>query len=152
MNHEDTKARSFVGGRKKLHRLSTITAILPEAQEKVISEVVDSIFSVHSNLGAGLLESVYEECLILELEAREIPFRRQLPIPIQYMGRKLSVAFRLDLLVADFLVIELKAVENLLPVHEAQLLTYLKLASKRVGLLVNFNVPLIKDGIHRLAK
>ena len=137
---------------KKTNRLKSITSSLPDSQEKVVSEIVDSLFAVHSNLGPGLLESVYEECLAFELSDRKINYQRQVSVPIQYRSRKLNLGFRLDLLIEDFLVIELKAVENLLPVHEAQLITYLKLAAKPIGLLVNFNVPMIKDGIHRLVK
>jgi GxxExxY protein len=104
---------------------------------------------VHKQLGPGLLESTYEECLCHELHLRGIEFQRQLDLPVIYKGLKLDCGYRIDLLVNDTVVVELKAVEQLLPVHEAQLLTYLHLARKPVGLIINFNVPLLKDGIRR---
>nr|VFJ55211.1 MAG: GxxExxY protein [Candidatus Kentron sp. FM]VFJ55799.1 MAG: GxxExxY protein [Candidatus Kentron sp. FM]VFK10976.1 MAG: GxxExxY protein [Candidatus Kentron sp. FM] len=111
---------------------------------------MDAAYRVHSALGPGLLESVYEVCLCHELEKRAIPFQSQLVLPIVYDNVTLDAGLRLDLLVDDCLVVELKAVERMLPIHEAQLLTYLKLTDKRLGLLINFNVPLIKDGIRRM--
>ncbi|HZU52514.1 MAG TPA: GxxExxY protein [Holophagaceae bacterium] len=113
-------------------------------------EIVDAAFKVHSSLGPGLLESVYEVCLVHELEKRGLDVVRQIKVPIEYDGRRLDSGLRLDLLVADAVVVELKAVEQVLPVHKAQLLSYLRLTGKPVGLLINFHVPLIKDGIQRM--
>jgi|SRR5690348_17144339 len=111
--------------------------------------IIGAAIEVHKQLGPGLLESTYEECLCHELNLRGIQFQRQLDLPVLYKGLKLDCGYRLDLLVEDRVVVELKAVEQILPVHEAQLLTYLHLAHKPVGLLINFNVPLLKDGIRR---
>ena len=101
---------------------------------------------MHKNLGPGLLESVYKVCLCFELENRGLPFKCELMVPLAYKNRKLDFGFRLDLLVDDKIIIELKAVESFLPVHEAQLLTYLRLMEKQVGLLINFNVPFLAKG------
>ncbi len=111
--------------------------------------IIAGAIEVHRHLGPGLLESVYEAALARELAMREIPFLRQHDIPVIYKGEPVGVGFRIDLLVADSVIIELKAVEKLTPVHESQLLTYLKLAKMRVGLLINFNVPFLRDGIVR---
>ncbi|OIQ96526.1 hypothetical protein GALL_214630 [mine drainage metagenome] len=113
-------------------------------------QVVDAAFAVHKTLGPGLLESAYEVCLGIELNRRGINFESQLPLSIVYQDITVDSAFRLDILVEDRLIVELKAVERLLPIHEAQLLTYLRLSQRRLGLLINFNTPLIKDGIKRL--
>jgi GxxExxY protein len=113
--------------------------------------VVDSAFSVHRELGPGLLESVYEVCLCRELTLRKIPFAAQVSLPITYKGLRLDAGLRLDLLVADSIIVELKSVQRIDPVFEAQLLSYLKLTGLRLGLLINFNVPLIKHGISRVA-
>jgi GxxExxY protein len=114
-------------------------------------QVVDAAFKVHRSLGPGLLESAYEICLGVELSHRGLICETQVPVNITYGGVTVDSAFRLDLLVDGRLIVEIKAVEKLLPVHEAQLLTYLRLSSRRLGLLINFNVPLIKQGIKRLA-
>lgn len=118
--------------------------------ERIASEVVDSAFKIHSTLGPGLLESVYETCLAHELSKRHLNFQTQVSFPIIYDGVVLDSGLRIDLLVEDVLVVELKAVETMLPLFEAQLLSYLKLTNKRLGLLINFNVPKIKDGIRRM--
>ena len=97
-----------------------------------------------------MLESAYEQCLFYELGKRDIPAIAQLALPIVYDGHKIDAGYRIDLLVDDCVILELKAIESLLPIHEAQLLTYLKLADKRLGLLINFNVPRLKDGIRRM--
>ena len=115
-------------------------------------QAVDSAFAVHKALGPGLLESVYEECLCYELTSRGIDTPRQVQQPLTYKKVRLASGYRLDVLVGGLLVIEVKAVEVLLPVHTAQLLTYLKLSDFRMGMLINFNVPLIRDGIRRLIK
>jgi len=111
--------------------------------------IVDSCYEVHRHLGPGLLESVYENCLEIELKHRGIKTDRQVPVPLKYKNVDLEKEFYIDLLVEDKIVIEIKAVETMIPVFEAQLLSYLKLADKRLGFLVNFNVPLIKYGIRR---
>jgi GxxExxY protein len=114
-------------------------------------EVIGAAIEVHKALGPGLLESTYEECLCIELELRNIPFERQQEIPIEYKGGNLNHAYRLDIVVPNKLIVELKACESLEPIHDAQLLTYLKLSGIKVGLLINFNVPVLKEGIKRLA-
>ena len=119
--------------------------------DRIAKEVVDAAFKVHSNLGPGLLESADEACLAHELTKRGYRVERQKAQPVIYEGLEIEVGYRLDLLVEDLIIIELKAVEQLAPIHQAQLLTYLKLSSKQLGFLVNFNVPLIKDGIRRIA-
>jgi GxxExxY protein len=113
-------------------------------------EVIGAAIEVHKALGPGLLESAYEECLCHELDLSKIPYERQKELPIEYKGMKLDCGYRLDIVVANQLIIELKACESLEPVHEAQLLTYLKLSGIKVGLLMNFNVPVLKQGIKRL--
>ena len=118
-------------------------------EEELTGKILGAAIEVHSTLGPGLLESAYEECLCHELELRGIRFRRQLDLPVSYKGVLLSCGYRLDIVVEDAVVIELKAVEHLLPIHEAQLLTYLRLSGKRVGLLINFNVVVLKRGIIR---
>lgn len=113
------------------------------------SEIIACCVDVHRELGPGLLESVYEECLEFVLQERNIKTERQKEIPIHFKGRKLDKTFKLDLLIEDLIVLELKTVESILPVHEAQLVSYLKLSNKKLGLLVNFNSHLLKDGIRR---
>jgi GxxExxY protein len=113
------------------------------------SSIIGAAIEVHRHLGPGLLESAYEECLCHELHLRGISFRRQIDLPVEYKGLKLDCGYRLDLLVNEEVVVELKCVEKVLPVHEAQLLTYMQLTAKRVGLLINFNVPLLTRGITR---
>jgi GxxExxY protein len=112
--------------------------------------IVDAAYTVHTRLGPGLLESVYEVAVARELTKRGLKVARQVPIPIAYDGTVFDEGFRADLLVEDMVIVELKSVEELHPVHPKQLLTYLRLADKRVGLLINFNVPKIKDGIKRI--
>ena len=112
-------------------------------------EIIGAAIEVHKDLGPGLLESVYEVCLCSELAERGIAFQRQVSLPVAYKGRKLDAGLRIDLLVEDRVVVELKSVEALLPLHEAQLLTYLKLTGKKVGLILNFNVSRMTDGILR---
>ena len=112
-------------------------------------EIIAAAIEVHKNLGPGLLESVYLLCLQLEFDHRKIHYQKELDVPFFYRDRKIERAFRLDFLVENEVVLELKSNEGLLPVHEAQLLTYLRLTNKQVGLLINFNVSLLKTGIHR---
>lgn len=113
-------------------------------------QIVDAGLKVHRALGPGLLESVYEACLVHELGLRGLTVRRQVPQPLEYEGLRLDAGYRLDLLVEDRVIVEVKAVEALSRLHEAQLITYLKLSGLRLGLLVNFNVVLFKDGVRRL--
>jgi len=112
--------------------------------------IIDCAFKVYTTLGPGLLESVYETCLCHELSKRGIEFVRQFCIPIVYDGIKLSEGLRIDLLIEDRIVVELKAVEEMIPVFQTQLLTYLKLTNKRIGLLINFNVPNFKGAVKRI--
>ena len=111
--------------------------------------IIGAAIEVHRALGPGLLESAYEECLCEELKLREIPFERQKPLPVTYKGKQLDCGYRLDLVVANAVVLELKAIEAFAPIHDAQLLTYLRLGGWKVGLLINFNVPVLRDGIRR---
>jgi len=117
---------------------------------KIATLVVDAAYHVHRNLGPGLLESVYEIVLAHELEKRELSIKRQCPIPIHYDGLDLNEGFKADIMVENSVIVELKSVESIAPVHKKQLLTYLKLADKRLGLLINFGAPLIKKGIFRV--
>lgn len=118
--------------------------------EAIGAHVVDAALRVHRNLGPGLLEVIYETCMCYEPSKRSIAFERQKEMPISYEGVKLDAGLRIDLLVGNSVVVELKSVQQHLPLFEAQLLTYLKLTGKRLGLLINFNVPLLKDGIKRI--
>ena len=118
--------------------------------EDIARNAVDALFHLHTDLGPGLLESVYATCFEEELRYRGIKFVREAAIPLHYRSRQLEVGFRADFIIRDQLLIELKAVESLLPVHLAQVITYLKLSDLELGLLVNLNVPLVKDGIRRV--
>lgn len=120
-------------------------------ENDVAKQIVDVAYRVHTALGPGLLESVYEAVLAYELEVRGLRVVRQQGIPIVYQGTRFAVGFEADLVVEDKVIVELKSVESVAPVHKKQLLTYLRLADKRLGLLINFNVVLIKDGITRIA-
>lgn len=111
--------------------------------------IIGAAIEVHSELGPGLLESVYEECLYEELVSRGLNVKRQVKLPILYKGKELNKMFYIDLLVEDKIIIELKAVEEILPVHSIQLLTYMKLAKKKLGYLLNFNVSIMRSGIQR---
>ena len=113
-------------------------------------KIIGAAIEVHKALGPGLLESAYEECLCHEFTLRQLHFKRQQANPLEYKGTKLDCGYRIDLLIEDLVILELKSVESLLPIHEAQLLTYLKLTDFNVGLLINFNVPVLRDGIKRL--
>jgi GxxExxY protein len=117
----------------------------------ISGQIVDASIQVHRELGPGLLESAYEACLAYELKKRGLKAFTQVGLPVIYDEVKLDVGYRIDLLVEDCIIVELKAVEHVLPLHEAQLITYLKLADKRLGLLINFNVLRVKDGIKRFA-
>lgn len=124
--------------------------ILSSSTETYGKDVVDIAFQIHKALGPGLLESVYEKCFCYELEKRGIPYIRQKLVPLIYDKLQIEDGLRLDILVANEIIIELKAQENFHPIWEAQLLSYLKLSNKRLGYLINFHVPLIKNGIKRL--
>ena len=117
--------------------------------EELTEQIIGAAIEVHKPLGPGLLESVYEDCLCHELGLRGLRYRRQVTLPVVYKGVELQAGCRIDLLVEEKVVVELKAVEQLAPVHEAQLLTYLRLGGFKVGLLINFNVPVLKDGLRR---
>ena len=127
----------------------------PETQRTKLNElshrVIGLCMEVHRELGPGLLESTYEEALAYELTQAGLAFERQRDMPLLYKGVKLDCGYRLDFIVEGQLIVELKAVTELLPIHQAQLLTYLKLERRSLGLLINFNVPVLKDGIRRVA-
>jgi GxxExxY protein len=123
----------------------------PSTEHDLIArQIVDSAFAVHRALGPGLLESVYEQCLVYELETRHLPAQRQVTLPVFYRNLRIDAGFRMDMVIGGLVIVEIKATERILPIHEAQLLTYLKLSGHRLGLLINFNVTLIKHGIRRL--
>ncbi len=113
-------------------------------------DIIDSVYTVHKEMGPGLLESIYELCLLKEFNIRKIECKSQFSIPLLYKGFELSKDFRIDILVKNEIILELKAVETVLPVHKAQLISYLKLSNKKLGFLINFNVPIIKEGISRI--
>ena len=113
--------------------------------------VIGACIEVHREMGPRLLESVYEECLATEFELRSIPYQRQQAINLEYKGRPLDSEFRLDFFISKTVILELKTVDRLLPIHEAQVLSYLRLTNSRIGLLINFKTPLLKNGIKRLA-
>lgn len=117
---------------------------------RVTEQIIGAAIEVHSALGPGLLESAYEACLAHELTQRGLRVERQRPVPVVYKGVELDCGYRIDLLVEDAVVVELKAVEAFLPVHEAQVISYLKLSGHHVGLLINFNVVRLRDGLRRL--
>jgi len=158
-HHQDTKTQRRRGygpwtpDSPPRHEEASVSEIRPIAADidRVAKDVVDAAFKVHKTLGPGLLESVYETCLARELEIRRVAVERQVEVPVVYEGVKLDAGLRLDLLVDKRVIVEVKAVEKMIPVFDAQLLTYLKLTGLRLGLLINFNVPAIKDGIRRLA-
>jgi len=125
--------------------------VATERQENDISgKIIGAAVEVHKRLGPGLLESAYEECLCCEMQLRGIEFKRQVPLPLNYKGVDLDCGYRLDLLVEDKVIVELKSVEGLEPIHDAQMLTYLKLRNAWLGLIINFNVMMLKDGVRRL--
>ncbi|MBW4582970.1 MAG: GxxExxY protein [Tildeniella nuda ZEHNDER 1965/U140] len=130
MNRRDAEAQSF---------------------SELTRQTIGSCIEVHRHLGPGLLESAYEHCLCHELSLVGLVFERQKPLPVVYKGVRLDCGYRLDLVVESRLILELKAVETLLPIHDAQLLTYLKLSRLTLGLLINFNVPVLKSGLKRIA-
>lgn len=123
---------------------------LPPGTNEITGLIVDAAFAVHSELGPGLLEGIYEECMLIELRQRNLKAKKQVDVPVVYKGQRTGTGFRVDLVVEDSIVVEFKAVDTVLPVHTAQVLTYLKLTGHRLGLLINFNVTKIKYGIHRV--
>jgi GxxExxY protein len=124
--------------------------VIPADIEQMATIAVDAAFAVHCELGPGLLESAYEACFALELELRDIKYQRQLAVPLNYKGKVVEVGFRADVVLGGRLLLELKAVDQVLPVHKAQVITYLKILNLSLGLLINFNEVLIKDGIQRV--
>jgi len=129
-----------------------VSSPLPLETEELSRQLVDSAFKVHQTLGPGLLESVYEACLCIELGKRGLSFKTQVSVPFKYEGVAVETGLRLDFLVGDRIVVELKSVDKLLPIHQSQLLTYLKLSNLRLGLLINFNVVLFKQGVQRVIR
>ena len=122
---------------------------MPAHVNEITRDIIGAAIEVHRHLGPGLLESAYHECLARELVVRGIPFQRERPLPLEYKGIRLECGYRIDLLIAGLVAVEVKAIEAIAPVHEAQLLTYLRLGGWQVGLLINFNVVVLKNGICR---
>jgi GxxExxY protein len=118
--------------------------------DPLTEKIIGFAINVHRALGPGLLESAYEECLCYEIDQSVLTFRRQVALPIIYKAVRLDCGYRMDIVVEERVIVELKTVERLLPIHEAQMLTYLKLSGKKIGLLLNFNTPALKDGIRRM--
>ncbi len=123
---------------------------MPYEKDVLTDQIIGLAIEVHRHLGPGLLESAYEECLCYELNENGIAFKRQVPLPVVYKSVRLDCGYRIDLVVENRLILELKATERLLPIHEAQVLTYMRLSGISTGLLLNFNTPVLKDGIRRL--
>jgi GxxExxY protein len=146
MNHEDAKYAKEEGRGKEEERRMRY---LGEEVERLAYRVIGAAIEVHRELGPGFLESVYQESLEIELRMREIPFDPQKPVSVNYKGYQVGTG-KLDILVSDILVVELKAVEKLAPIHDAQVISYLKMTKLSLGLLINFNVPILKEGIKRL--
>jgi len=117
---------------------------------QITEKIIGFAISVHRVLGPGLLESAYEECLCFEMMQNKLGFERQVSLPIIYKGVRLDCGYRMDVVVENLVIVELKAVERILPVHEAQLLSYLKIYNKKIGLLINFHVPILKSGLKRI--
>jgi GxxExxY protein len=145
MNNKETKEQSFGLKIPDWKRVR-----IPADVELLATAVVDSTFAVHSELGPGLLESAYEACLSQELRLRDVKHQLQLPVPLNYKGIRVEIGYRADVIVEEKLLVELKAIDQLLPVHTAQVVTYLRLKRFSLGLLINFNEILMKHGIHRV--
>jgi GxxExxY protein len=128
----------------------SVSLEMKKKANQISNLVLGAAIEVHRHLGPGLLESAYEGCLCHELTLREVPFERQVTLPVVYKGLAIDCAYRLDVVIAGLVVLELKAVEKLEPIHDAQFLTYLRLTGRWLGLLINFNVPVVKDGFKRL--
>jgi len=120
--------------------------------DEITNAIIGAAIDVHRELGPGLLESAYEQCLCHELSLRSLIFARQVPLSVEYKGVRLDCGYKIDVVVEGLIVVELKTVDKLLPIHEAQLLTYLKLSNLQVGLLLNFNVPVLKNGLKRIVR
>lgn len=144
MNHEDHEDHEEV----RESRFEGIEGL--EHAERIAAQVIDAGLHVHQSLGPGLLESAYEQCLAHELAARGVAFQRQVSMPITYRGVRMDAGYRIDLLVDSCVIVEVKAAETFLPIHQAQLLTYLRLSGCRIGFLMNFNVKLFKSGLRRV--
>lgn len=123
---------------------------IPTHTEEIGRSILDAAYQIHTTLGPGLLESVYEACMVHELILQKIPVKSQHSLPVLYKGIKVDSGYRLDMLVDDCVIVEIKSTEHINPIHYAQLLTYLKLTNKRLGLLLNFNVLHLRDGIKRI--
>ena len=119
-------------------------------ENDLATDIIGAAIEVHRALGPGMLESTYQQCLARELDLLGIPYTKELPVTLEYKGMQVEQAYRLDFVVNDLIVVELKSVHAIEPVHKAQLLTYLKWSGKRLGLLMNFNVPVLRSGIHRV--
>ena len=119
-------------------------------EEKLTKEIIGAAIEIHRHLGPGLLESAYEECLCHELQFRGLSFERQKPLLLEYRGIKLDCDYQIDIVVENKVILELKCVDSITPVHEAQLLTYLRLSGRKIGLILNFHVSLMRDGVKRL--
>lgn len=145
MNNQGTKKQSF-----GLEIPDWKLVRVPDEVERLLTAVVDAAFAVHQELGPGLLESAYEACLSHKLRLRNVNHQLQLPVPLNYKGIRIEVGYRADVVVEEKLLVELKAVDQLLPIHTAQVVTYLRLKRFPLGLLINFNEVLIKHGIHRI--
>ncbi len=144
MNREDTKTR-----RMGVLEKESLTAEQTK-MEQIAAQIIDAALFVHKTMGPGLLESIYLRCLFAELRYRNISVLKEVSIPLRFRNEIFDEGFRMDLLVADQIVVELKAVEKLLPVHRAQTLSYMRLTNKELEFLINFNVPMIKEGIVRI--
>ncbi|NCC62832.1 MAG: GxxExxY protein [Verrucomicrobiae bacterium] len=123
---------------------------LPEELERLAKQVVDCVYTVHKELGPGFLEKIYEEALVSEFRRRGLPFASQRPMPVFYRGERLPTEYKLDMIVADSIILELKTADAILPIHEAQLLSYMKQADAAIGFVINFKQTLIKNGIRRI--
>lgn len=123
-----------------------------EKIDKIAKGIVHAMFQVHQSLGPGLLESIYEECLASDLLSAGFKVSRQTPMPVTYKGKLMDLGFRLDLLIEDKIIVEIKSTDSLAPIHHAQILSYLKLSNLKLGFLVNFNVAKFKNGIHRIIR
>lgn len=120
-----------------------------DKRDPLTYEIIGGAIEVHKALGPGLLENAYEQCLAIELSDRGLEVCRQVPVPVFFKGRQIDLAYRMDMLVNDLVVLELKAVEKLMPVHEVQLMTYMRLSGRKTGLLINFHTPYLRDSIVR---
>lgn len=145
MNHSPQRTRSTQSGEIGMKKLSM------DELNKITEAIIGAAIEVHRALGPGLLESAYVTCLVYELRERGFTVLQEVPLSLVYKEVKLDCGYRLDLLVNDAVIVEVKSVESLAPIHEAQLLSYLKLADCKIGLLINFNVKMLKHGIKRLA-